>query len=134
MEPGAGVMNYLLRGLFWAAFALAISAPIFIYLYFSLPELNFQPKFAKMLRLEILGDLSIFTNLMFYQAFWGILAADLTKDYQNIPSRISTLAFTVVVIYLPPRIFFLAEDAHRPLAWLTILLANLPLILRIAFI
>jgi hypothetical protein len=125
--------DHLLTPLFYLALIMAITAPAFIYLYFSLSQLKFLAKFAKLLKLEILGDLVIFLNLILYQAFWGILAADLTKDFGNIPGRISTLAFTVVVIYLPPRIFFLAEDAHRPLAWLTIGLANLPLILRVVF-
>jgi len=36
-----------------------------------------------------------------------------------------------MLIYFPPRIFYLREDINRPRAWLTIGLANLPLITRL---
>ena len=41
--------------------------------------------------------------------------------------------FVSILIYFPPRIFYLAEDINRPTAWLTILLANSPVILRVLF-
>ena len=36
-----------------------------------------------------------------------------------------------LIVYFPPRIFYLAEDAKRPRVWLTMLLANLPVIYRV---
>jgi hypothetical protein len=38
-----------------------------------------------------------------------------------------------MLVYLPPRIFYLVEDINRPGAWLTMLLANSPTILRVLF-
>jgi hypothetical protein len=35
------------------------------------------------------------------------------------------------LIYLPPRLFYLAEDGNSPVVWLTMLLANSPVLLRI---
>ena len=45
---------------------------------------------------------------------------------------VATAAFAAL-LYFPARIFYLAEDKHRPLTCATMLLANLPLVLRIAF-
>ena len=45
---------------------------------------------------------------------------------------IATAAFAMV-LYFPARIYYLAEDKHLALTWATMLLANLPLILRITF-
>jgi hypothetical protein len=58
---------------------------------------------------------------------------DLTHDYQEVFERVFILVFSAALIYLPPRIFYLSEDAHRPLTWFFILPANLPLTLRIFF-
>ena len=60
--------------------------------------------------------------------------ADLTNDYATINGRLSMFAFISLLIYFPPRLFYLAEDGRRPLVWLTMLLANIPVLLRIIFV
>jgi hypothetical protein len=62
------------------------------------------------------------------------LMNDLTNDYSSIVSRLSMFIFSALLIYFPPRLFYLAEDGNRPVVWLTMLLANLPVILRIVFV
>jgi len=69
-----------------------------------------------------------------YQAFWGLLMADLPNDCPTISGRLSIFAFAALLIYLPPRLFYLAEDANRPVVLLTNLLANSPALLRILFV
>jgi hypothetical protein len=43
------------------------------------------------------------------------------------------LCFIALLVYFPPRMFYLAEDVDRPRTWLTMLLANSPVILRVLF-
>jgi hypothetical protein len=69
-----------------------------------------------------------------YQAFWGLLMHDLTSDYDSIIGRLAMFIFSALLIYFPPRLFYLAEDGKRPVVWLTMLLANLPVILRILLV
>jgi hypothetical protein len=91
-------------------------------------------KFLDTPQAESFGDLCLFLNMIGYQAFWGLLMADLPHDYPTISGRLSMFAFAAVLIYFPPRLFYLAEDGKRPVVWLTILLANSPVLLRILFI
>ncbi len=41
------------------------------------------------------------------------------------------LSFIALLIYFPPRMFYLAEDIHRRRTWVTMLLANSPVIVRV---
>jgi hypothetical protein len=91
-------------------------------------------KFLDTPQAESFGDLCLFLNMMGYQAFWGLLMADLLYDYPTIGGRLSMFAFAAVLIYFPPRLFYLAEDGKRPVVWLTMLLANSPMLLRILFV
>jgi hypothetical protein len=43
------------------------------------------------------------------------------------------LSLAPLLIYFPPRMVYLVEDLKRPLTWLTLLLANLPMLARILF-
>ncbi len=54
-------------------------------------------------------------------------------SFSDILGRLIVIAVCAILLYLPARIFYLAEDKHRALTAATILLANLPLIVRIAF-
>jgi hypothetical protein len=46
-------------------------------------------------------------------------------------TRLLFLIAVALFIYLPPRIFYLAEDITRRRVWLTMLLANLPVIYHV---
>ena len=43
------------------------------------------------------------------------------------------LCFLALLLYFPPRMFYLAEDIGRPRTWATILIANSPVIARMVF-
>jgi hypothetical protein len=45
--------------------------------------------------------------------------------------RLFFLCFIALLIYFPPRMFYLAEDINRPRTWLMMLLANSPVIIRV---
>jgi hypothetical protein len=102
--------------------------------YFQKPGHRLLVNFLDTPRAEALGDICLFLNMIGYQAFWGLLMADLPHDYPTISGRISMFAFAALLIYFPPRLFYLAEDGKRPVVWLTMTLANLPVLLRIFFI
>jgi hypothetical protein len=123
----------LLEFLFVLSFVFALADLVFVYLYFSVADPAVALRSGTRSIINAFGDLVILLNMLLYQAFWGVLMADLTRDYTGVFERLFMLFFTAMVIYLPPRLFFLAEDGHRPITWAFILLANLPLILRIFF-
>jgi hypothetical protein len=80
---------------------------------------------------EFFGDALLFLNMILFQVFWGYLMTDLTHDYSGLASRVFMFAFTALIIYFPPRLLFLAEHAEDKRSWLFMLLANLPIILRL---
>jgi hypothetical protein len=94
--------------------------------------------FLKSALSEKIGDSCIYLNLLGYQVLWWYLLADpyFSTRPVNIGSVIEKLlAFGAMLVffYLPPRIFYLAEDLDLPLTGLGMLLANLPLLIRVLF-
>jgi hypothetical protein len=72
--------------------------------------------------------------MILFQAFWNLLAfADLGRPSSVLEfcARFFILCFLALLIYFPPRMFYLAEDINRPRTWLTMLLANSPVIVRV---
>lgn len=114
--------------------ALAILNTFVFYFYFQTPGHKSVIKFLDTPQAEVFGDLCLFLNMIGYQAFWGLLMADLPHDYPTISGRLSMFAFAAVLIYFPPRLFYLAEDGKRPVVWATMLLANSPVLVRILFV
>jgi hypothetical protein len=83
---------------------------------------------------EALGDVCLFLNMMFFQVFWNMLTfAPLGQPSSILEfgGRLFFLSFIALLIYFPPRMFYLAEDINRRRTWLTMLLANSPVILRV---
>jgi hypothetical protein len=74
--------------------------------------------------------------MILFQVIWNIFSRipfNRTADVEEFAGRVFWLVFVAMLIYFPPRIFYLAEDFRRPAAWLTMLLANSPVILRALF-
>ena len=113
--------------------AMAIANTLIVYFYFQRPGHKPVVKWLETPQSEACADIILFLNMIGFQAFWGLLMADLTNDYPTIAGRLGMFAFVALLIYIPPRLFYLAEDGHRPLVWLTMLLANSPVLLRILF-
>ena len=112
--------------------AAMINSAIF-YFYFQPPKRKPFWNFLATPRAELIGDVCLFFNMVFYQMLWGYLIAEMLKDYSGIADRIYMFVFLGIFIYLPPRLFYLGEDGKRKLTWLTILLALSPIIFRIFF-
>ncbi|MEP6849958.1 MAG: hypothetical protein ABI999_13960 [Acidobacteriota bacterium] len=106
--------------------------PIFTFCHFFVDTTGRKPTRLRFVS-EALADLCIFTNVILYQAFWGLLMNDLPNDIHNIVGRLFQFLFCAALIYIPPRIYYLADDGGRWRTWVMILLANLPVLIRIFF-
>lgn len=129
-----GLSRWLFMTLFLGIPALAVANTFIVYFYFQPPKRKPPFSWLTSSQTEVLGDAFLFLNMIGYQAFWGLLMNDLTNDYTSIVSRLFMFAFSALLIYFPPRLFYLAEDGKRRIVWLTMLLANLPVLLRIVFV
>ena len=117
-----------------AGLLLTIVQTFVIYQYFSAPKKEPRVEFLKHPQSELLGDFCIFLNMILFQIFWNMLTyAPLgpPDSVLEFGGRLFFLNFIALLIYFPPRMFYLAEDIHRPRTWLTMLLANSPVILRV---
>jgi hypothetical protein len=129
-EPGEAVfVSSIFIGL-----ALMIVHTYLVYRYFTRPKK--APKSAFLLgpRSELIGDICLFTNMIFFTLVWNLLSfSGLPRPdgVAEVFGRLFILCFLALLLYFPPRMFYLAEDIHRRRTWLTILLANSPLIIRV---
>jgi hypothetical protein len=117
-----------------AGLLLTIVQTFLIYQYFSAPKKEPRVEFLKSPQSELLGDLCIFINMTLFQIFWNMLTfAPLgpPASVLEFGGRLFFLSFIAMLIYFPPRMFYLAEDINKPRTWLTMLLANSPVILRV---
>ena len=105
-----------------------------IYRYFSPPKDPPKSEFLRQPESEVLGDVCIFVNMILYQVLWNLLTfAPLGRPSGpgEFIGRLLVLCFIALLIYFPPRMFYLAEDIHRRRTWITMLLANSPVIIRV---
>lgn len=117
-----------------AGMILTIVQTFLIYRYFSPPGKPPKSKFLRGPQSERLGDICLFLNMTLFQVFWNMLTfADLghPSGLLEFGGRLFFLSFVALLIYFPPRMFYLAEDINRPRTWLTMLLANSPVIVRV---
>ena len=105
-----------------------------IYRYFTAPKRPPRFEFLRRPESEILGDVCIFLNMILFQVGWNLLTSERLSrpaDAEEFVGRLLFLCFIALLIYFPPRIFYLAEDIHRGRTWLMMLLANSPVIARV---
>ncbi len=118
-------------------FALCVVQTWLVYRYFSPPKKPPREAFLRDPNAEQLGDLCIFLNMILFQIFWNIVIGEFpwlsVTSFWAFAGNLFFFTFIALMIYFPPRIFFLAEDFRRPITWITMLLANSPTILRVLF-
>lgn len=117
-----------------AGLILTIFQTFLIYQYFSVPKHPPRSEFLRDPRSEALGDICIFLNMMLFQVMWNLLTfAPLgpPSGVLEFGGRLFFLCFIALLVYFPPRMFYLAEDINHPRTWMTMLLANSPVILRV---
>ena len=128
-DPEAGVF---LSSIF-IGMGLVVVHTWLVYRYFSRPKHPPVSAFLRDRRSEMLGDVLIFTNMLIFQLFWNLFsyyAPSRPDGLFDIFSRLVILFFIALLIYFPPRIFYLGEDAKKRRTWVMILLANSPVIFR----
>ena len=129
LENGAIFVPLILIGLI-----LTIGQTYLIYRYYSRPQKPPKYEFLTRPESEILGDVFIFVNMVLFQIVWNLLNfAGLggPSGLGEFCGRLFFLCFLALLIYFPPRRFYLGEDIHRGRTWATMLLANSPVIVRV---
>ncbi|HSE24314.1 MAG TPA: hypothetical protein VLB68_21785 [Pyrinomonadaceae bacterium] len=119
--------------LIFAGLICTIVQTCLIYLYFSPPQRPPRLPFLSHPGSETLGDICIFVNMIMFQIAWNLLSFSgigRPSGPAEFCGRLFILCFIALLIYFPPRMFYLAEDLERPRTWLTMLLANSPVIIR----
>ena len=118
----------------FAILILTIIQTFLIYRYFSPPKKPPRSQLLRRPQSETLGDICLFVNMILFQVFWNMLTfAPLghPSGVVEFLGRLFFLSFIALLIYFPPRMFYLAEDINRRRTWLTMLLANSPVIVRV---
>lgn len=117
-----------------AGFILTILQTYLIYRYFMPPKDKPKGEFLLSPKSDIVGDACLFLNMILFQVFWNMLTfAGLGHPSSVLEffGRLFVLCFLALLIYFPPRMFYLAEDIYRKRTWLTMLLANSPVIIQL---
>ena len=113
---------------------LTIFQTYLIYSYFLPPKKQPRWQFLLTRQSESLGDVCFFLNMILFQVFWNMLTFTPfghPSSFLEFGGRLFLLCFIALLIYFPPRMFYLAEDINRRSTWLTMLLANSPVIIRV---
>src|SRR6185369_17038720 len=111
-----------------------IAQTYLIYRYFSAPKKPPRSEFLRSPESEILGDICIFVNMILFQVIWNTLTfAGLGRPSGVVEflGRLFFLCFLAMLIYFPPRMFYLVEDMDKRRTWATMLLANSPVIIKV---
>jgi len=118
-----------------------------IYRYFYKPKKEPRWKFLMTPQAAVLGDVLMFLNVICLQiifngvsasrTFWSVLISTPlggeSGTVTEIVGRFIVIGALAMLAYFPPRIFYLVEDKNRKITWLTMFIANLPLIIRAVF-
>ena len=128
-----GLPSWVFASLFLGVPALAIANTVIVYMYFWKPKHPAMLKFLESSQSETLGDVCLFVNMILFQMYWALLMRDLPHDNKSLVDRLFLFAFSALLIYLPPRLFYLAEDGQKPLTWVMMFAANVPVLVRIVF-
>ena len=129
MDDGSIFLPLILGGMI-----LTIVQTYLIYRYFSTPKKPPRFEFLRRPESELLGDVCIFTNMILFQVAWNLLTFapfGRPSGPAEFFGRLFFLSFIALLVYFPPRIFYLAEDIDRGRTWLMMLLANSPVIVRL---
>lgn len=129
-DPGAAVVVASTFG----GLALMILHTFLVYRFFSPPKHPPRSAFLRGPVSEIIGDACLFANMLLFQLIWNLLSfAGLGPPggVVDAVARLLVLCFLALLLYFPPRMFYLAEDAGKARTWLMILLANAPVVARL---
>lgn len=123
-------------GSIFLGIALSILNTYFVFRYFRKPKRDPAFNILKSRAAASLGDICIFLNMLFFQLVWSLLAVGRfprPSSLSEFVGRAGVLLFIALLIYFPARMFYLVDDIHKRRTWLTILIANLPIMVRVLF-
>ena len=129
LKDGAIFLPLIFGGLI-----LTIVQTVLIYRYFSVPQKPPKFDFLRRPESEVLGDVCIFVNVILFQIAWNLLTFTGIGPPSGVfefLARLFFLCFIAMLVYFPPRLLYLAEDLQRRSTWLTMLLANSPVMARV---
>lgn len=129
-EPTAAAFAVSLLG----GIALMVTHTWLVYRYFSRPAQPPRSAFLRGSASDILGDACLFTNMLLFQAVWNMISfagIGAPSGVAEAVGRLLVFAFLALLLYFPPRMFYLADDFGRRWTWLTMLAANAPVIIRL---
>ena len=128
MDNGAIFVPSILLGLI-----LTILQTYLIYRYLTPPKKPPTSGFLLSPESDFIGDVCFFLNMLLFQCAWNLLTLSWGRvsSFGEFVGRLFVLCFLALMIYFPPRMFYLAEDINRKRTWLTMLLANSPVIFRV---
>jgi hypothetical protein len=129
LNNGAIFVPLIFFGLF-----CTIAQTYLIYRYFSAPKKPPRSAFLRNQESETLGDICIFVNMILFQVIWNTLTFapfGRPSGVAEFLGRLFILCFLAMLIYFPPRMFYLVEDIDRRRTWATMLLANSPVIIKV---
>ena len=119
---------------------------VLIYRYFLKPKKRPKWHFLATHRAVVLGDVFMFLNVICLQILWNnltsaesfwqnMLSTPLGRpgSFTDILGRFIVIGTLALLVYFPGRLFYLVQDRGRKIVWFTMLLANLPLLLRAVF-
>jgi hypothetical protein len=112
---------------------LGIVQTVLVYRYFEPPRQPPRGAFWRGRASAVLGDACIFVNMILFQVLWNVaLSAPVESpaNMEGLAARLFFLWFMSILIYFPPRIFYLPNDVRRPVGRLSILLATSSILLR----
>ena len=127
-EPDGGVFVGSICG----GMLFCIAHTWLVYRYFSKPNAPPRSEFLRSRLSRWLGDGLIYANAVLFQMFWNLfvdIGFPRVSGVGEALARVPLLAFMALLLYFPPRIFYLARDRGAG-AWLSMLVANLPTIVR----
>jgi len=116
-----------------AGIGLIILHTALVYRYFSPPQRPPRSAFLRGRASAVLGDACLFANMLLFQVIWNALSfagLGAPGGIGEALARLAVLCFLALLLYFPPRMFYLAEDIGRPRTWAMILVANSPVIAR----
>lgn len=128
---GATFVPAVFFGMFLAALQTYV-----VYRYFSPPKKDPSFEFLRDPFAETVGDACLYLNMIAFELVLNMLLSFPSRPPSGVTDflgRLFFVTFIALLIYFPPRMYYLAEDIKRPRALLTILLANSPVILRVVF-
>lgn len=119
------------------SFVLCGVQTFLVFRYFWPPKKEPKAAFLRGPTSELVGDVCLLLNMLMFQILWNFIVVQFPSErvtgVGDFAGRLFFLSFIAMLVYFPPRIFYLVEDINRRATWLTMLLANSPTILRVLF-